>query len=400
MDYTIAPICQEELVKIRRQLHMYPERGWELPLTTQLVREELDKAGVPYEFGKYGKNTIVATINPEKTGFTIGIRADMDALPIQENNEDKPYRSKHDGVMHACGHDAHTAMLVGAAKALYAIRDQISCRVRLLFQPSEESRPSGARVMCEHGVMDDIDCIIMCHVNCMDDVHVISTCSGATNCSSVAFKIELGGKSVHVATPHVGIDALAAGVKIYNGIQLLVSREVDPFDACVMSVCTMNAGETVASNADKCVMQGSIRCMKDETMAWARARLEKLVKFVAEEAGVTWSLSWSGDPLPSAHNDHAMYEAFVASARKVVGEERVVHLATSPGAEDFAYYEKHRPGLLFGLGLRNEEKGACHPAHTRNWDIDEEGLQTGVQVFVQFVLDNMNGVKGVKPRNT
>lgn len=399
MNYTIAPICQEELVKIRRQLHMYPERGWELPLTTQLVREELDKAGVPYEFEKYGKNTIVATINPEKDGFTIGIRADMDALPIQENNEDKPYRSKHDGVMHACGHDAHTAMLVGAAKALHAIRDQISCRVRLLFQPSEESRPSGARVMCEHGVMDDIDCIIMCHVNCMDDVHVISTCSGATNCSSVAFRIELGGKSVHVATPHVGIDALAAGVKIYNGIQLLVSREVDPFDACVMSVCTMNAGETVASNADKCVMQGSIRCMKDETMVWARARLEKLVKYVAEEAGVTYAVSWSGDPLPSAHNDHAMYEAFVSSARKVVGEERVVHLATSPGAEDFAYYEKHRPGLLFGLGLRNEEKGACHPAHTRNWDIDEDGLQTGVQVFVQFVLDNMNGVRGVKPRN-
>ena len=399
MNYTIAPICQEELVKIRRQLHMYPERGWELPLTTQLVREELDKAGVPYEFEKYGKNTIVATINPEKEGFTIGIRADMDALPIQENNEDKPYRSKHDGVMHACGHDAHTAMLVGAAKALHALRDQISCRVRLLFQPSEESRPSGARVMCEHGVMDDIDCIIMCHVNCMDDVHVISTCSGATNCSSVAFRIELGGKSVHVATPHVGIDALAAGVKIYNGIQLLVSREVDPFDACVMSVCTMNAGETVASNADQCVMQGSIRCMKDETMVWARARLEKLVKYVAEEAGVTYAVSWSGDPLPSAHNDHAMYEAFVSSARKVVGEERVVHLATSPGAEDFAYYEKHRPGLLFGLGLRNEEKGACHPAHTRNWDIDEDGLQTGVQVFVQFVLDNMNGVRGVKPRN-
>ena len=400
MDYTIAPVCQEELVRIRRQLHMYPERGWDLPLTTALVREELDKAGVPYEFGKYGENTIVATINPEKAGFTIGIRADMDALPIQENNEDKPYRSKHDGVMHACGHDAHTAMLIGAAKALQAIRDQISCRVRLLFQPSEESRPSGARVMCEHGVMDDIDCIIMCHVNCMDDVHVISTCSGATNCSSVAFKIELGGKSVHVATPHVGIDALAAGVKIYNGIQLLVSREVDPFDACVMSVCTMNAGETVASNADKCVMQGSIRCMKDETMAWARARLEKLVGYVAEECGVTHAVSWSGEPLPSAHNDHAMYEAFVASARKVVGEEKVVHLATSPGAEDFAYYEKHRPGLLFGLGLRNEEKNACHPAHTRNWDIDEDGLQTGVKVFVQFVLDNMNGVKGVKPRNT
>ena len=395
MDFSAVPICQEELVRIRRQLHMYPERGWELEKTAALVKEELDKAGVPYEADRYGRNTIVATINPEKTGFTIGIRADMDALPIQENNEDKPYRSQHDGVMHACGHDAHTAILVGAAKALYAIRDQLTCRVKLLFQPSEESRPSGAKVMCEHGVMDDIDCIIMCHVNCMDDVHVVSTCPGVTNCTSMAFKIELGGKSVHVATPHVGIDALAAGVKIYNGIQLLVSREVDPFDTCVMSVCTMNAGETVSSNADKCVMQGSIRCLHDKTMAWAKERLQKLVRLTAEEAGVTHEVSFSGEPLPSAHNDPIMYEAFVQSARKVVGVERVVHLATSPGAEDFAYYEQHKPGLLFGLGLRNEAKGACHPAHTRNWDIDEDGLETGVKVFVQFVLDSMNGIEGI-----
>ncbi|MBR4082007.1 MAG: amidohydrolase [Clostridia bacterium] len=395
MDYTIAPVCQEELVRIRRQLHMYPELRWDLPLTAALVKEELDKIGVPYEADKYGPNTIVATINPEKTAFTIGIRADMDALPIQERNEDKPYRSRHDGIMHACGHDAHTTMLIGTAKALWAIRDQLTCRVKLLFQPCEEGRPSGARTMCEHGVMEDIDCIIMCHVNCVDDVHVISSSPTVTNCSSVAFHVELGGVSVHVATPHQGVDALAAGVKIYNAIQLLVSREVDPFDTCVMSVTTMQAGGTVATNADNCVLKGSIRCLKEKTMSWARERLTKVVKSVAEEHGVTWDVSWSGDPLPPCTNDPAMYHAFAASARKVVGKEKVIILPTSPGAEDFAYYEKEKPGLLFGLGMRNPEKGTIYPAHTKDWDIDEDALSTGVQVFVQFVLDNMNGIDGM-----
>ena len=396
MDYAIAPINQQELVRLRRELHMYPELRWDLDRTSALVRRELDAAGIPYEADRYGRNTVVATINPEKPGFTIGLRADMDALPIPENNQDKPYRSRNEGVMHACGHDAHTAMMIGVAKALYAIRDQISCRVRILFQPCEEGRPSGARTMCEHGVMRDIDCIVMCHVNCVDPVHVISSNPGVTNSSSVAFTVTLGGRSVHVASPHQGIDALAAGVKVYNGIQLLVSREVDPFDTCVMSVTCLQAGETVAANADKCVLRGSIRCVKDETMVWARRRLTDLVRLTAEESRATWSVEWSGEPLPSAHNDPAMYEALTASARRVVGPDRVIVLPPSPGAEDFAYYEKEKPGLLFGLGMRNELKGCVHPAHTKDWDIDEDGLETGVKVFVQFVLDHMHGIPGMK----
>ena len=391
MDSRIPPIDQEDLVRIRRELHARPELGWDLTETSALVRRELDKAGIPYEADKYGKNTIVATINPEKTGFTLGLRADMDALPIRENNEDKPYRSQNDGVMHACGHDAHTAMLIGTARALYEIRDRIPCRVRLLFQPCEEGRPSGARIMCEHGVMDDIDAIVMCHVNCLDETHVISSCPGTTNATSVAWKAVLGGKSVHVASPHMGKDALAAGVKIYNGIQTILGREVDPFDTCVMAVCKMHAGTTVSANADECVMEGSIRCLRDDTMVWARARLETLVRLVAEESGVTWSLGWSGDPLPSAHNDPALYEAFAASARKVVGDGRFKLLLPSPGGEDFAYYEQYKPGLLFGLGMRNEAKGTVHPAHTKDWDIDEDALETGVKVFVRFVLDYAEG---------
>ena len=395
MEHTQIAVDQQELVRIRRELHMYPELGWELPKTSGLVRRELDAAGIPYEADVYGKNSVVITINPDMDRFTIGLRADMDALPITERNEDKPCRSRHEGIMHACGHDAHTAMLLSTAKALYAIRHHLACRVRLLFQPSEESRPSGAKTMCEHGVMRGVDCILMCHVNCGDPVHVVSSCPGTTNCSSVAFRIALEGRAVHVATPHAGIDALAAGVRIYNGIQLLLSREIDPFDVCVMSVTCMHAGKTVSANADSCILEGSIRCLRDSTMAWAQTRLEKLMRLTAQETGVTASLSFSGEPLPGASNDPALYAAFLPSARKVVGDARIKLLQPSPGAEDFAYYEKEAPGLLFGLGMRNPAKGACHPAHTRDWDIDEDGLETGVRVFVQFVLDNMHGIPGI-----
>ncbi len=391
---------QEAMVRIRRQLHMYPELKWDLPKTSALVRGELDKSGIPYEADTYGKNSVVAMINGEKDGFTIALRADMDALPIEENNEDKPYRSRHPGVMHACGHDAHTAMMLETARILWSLRDRLRCRVKILFQPCEEGRPSGARTMCEKGVMRDVDCIVMCHVNCVDPTHVISTRAGCTNCSSVAFQITLGGKAVHAATPHLGIDALAAGVKIYEGIQMMVSREVDPFDACVISVCTMHAGNTVSTNADSCVLEGTIRCISDRTMAWARERLESLVRAVAEESGVTSALSWSGDPLPAAWNDGTMYRAFRASAVRAAGEENVRELAVSPGGEDFAYYEKERPGLLFGLGMRNEALGACHPAHTRDWDIDEAGLSTGVKAFVQFVWDSMDGIPGLPEKRT
>ncbi|MCF0136017.1 MAG: amidohydrolase [Lachnospiraceae bacterium] len=389
------PVDTEGLVALRREIHMHPELGWDLDNTCAIVCRELDRIGISYERDTYGRNSVVATINPHLEGFTMALRADMDALPIQERNDDKPYRSQIDGKMHACGHDAHTAMLIKTAEVLYGMRDEITCRVKLIFQPSEESRPSGAGVLCANGVMKDIDCIAMCHVNCGDRTHVISSNPGVTNSSSVAFKITLGGVSVHVASPHLCVDALAAGVRVYNGIQTIVSREVDPFDTVVMAVCKMHAGSTVSTNADECILEGSIRCINDNSMAWARQRLEKLVRMTAEETGTTWSLTWSGEPLPSAHNTPAMYEAFRRSAIKVVGEDYFKILPPSPGAEDFAYYEKEKPGLLFGLGLRNQEKGTVYPAHTKDWDIDEDGLETGVRVFVQFILDNMNGIAGL-----
>jgi len=383
-------VDQEMMVAIRRELHMYPELGWELEKTSALVRKTLDEIGVPYEADVYGKNTVVATINGHIDRFTIGIRADMDALPIQEVESDKPYRSKIDGQMHACGHDAHTAMLLGAAKALWAIRDKLTCRVKLIFQPCEESKPSGAKTMCRHGVMKDIDRIIMCHVNCVDETHVLSSCSGITNATSCAFTINVRGKGVHVASPHKGIDALAIGVKIYMGIQMLVSREADPFDTCVLGVGRMDAGTTIAQVPDRCEMRGSMRCLKESTRDTMIERIKKLVKYTCEEMGGEGECTFSDEPLPPAYNDDTLYRWWKTSAEKVVGKDKVIVLEPSPGGEDFAYYEKEKPGLLFGLGMRNNEKGITSLAHSSGWDIDEDGLQTGAKTFVQFVIDHMN----------
>ncbi len=389
-------IDQDMMVRVRRELHRHPELGWELDNTSALVRRELNAVGVSYEFEKYGRNTVVATIGRDDAPFTIGLRADMDALPIQEIASEKPYRSTEDGKMHACGHDAHTAMLLGAAKALHGIEDALHCRVKLLFQPCEENKPSGAKTMCEHGVMKDIDCIAMCHVNCVEKTHVLSSCTGITNATSCAFEITLRGRGAHVASPHKAVDALAMGVRVYDGIQMIITRELDPFDTCVIGVCKMNAGETIAAVAENCVMNGSMRCLKESTRDQMQQRLRRLVQSVTQYMGGEGEITFAKDPLPPAYNDETMYRWFLETAPKVTGKERVVHLEPSPGGEDFAYYEKEKPGLLFGLGMRNEDKGCCAPAHSSLWDIDEDGLQTGARMFVQFVLDHMDETAFIK----
>ncbi|GHU77240.1 amidohydrolase [Clostridia bacterium] len=386
----IPAIDQAMMVRVRRAMHEYPEIGYDLPRTLALVRSELDAIGIPYEFEKYGPSTIVATLEPTNSAgdsrpFTIGLRADMDALEIHEAN-DVPYRSKIDGQMHACGHDSHTAMLLGTAKALWGLRDSLRCRVKFLFQPSEEQRPSGARTMCQHGVMRDIDCILMCHVNCGDPAHAPSCCAGVTNATSLRFVITTRGRAVHIASQNMAIDALAMGHKVYSGIQMMISREADPFDTCVIAVATMHAGTTSAVNADTCVMTGSIRCLKDSTRDWARSRMERLVKSVCREMGGEGGVEFDDPPLPCAVNDERLYHAFVESSLKVV--PRVLPLLPSPGGEDFAYYELEKPGLLFGLGMRNNAKGFNKAAHTKDWDIDEDAMETGARLFCQFVLDN------------
>lgn len=382
-------IDKDYVICLRRMLHQYPETGFELPRTLALVKAELENIGIYYT-EKYGTNSVVGVINPEHTEFTIGLRADMDALRVDEKN-DVPYKSKIAGKMHACGHDAHTAILLGTAKALYEMREQISCRVMLLFQPSEEGPESGAERMVADGVMDDIDIILGLHVDGWTESGKIGICKGDSMASQRSFRIEFFGQTAHATLPQTGCDALAAAVRTYNNIHLMLTREVDPFAHYVCSVGKLCAGTTQNVVPDYAEMLGTIRTFDMELDRFLFGKVEKIAKHAADECGVRAEVS-SLLNMYNLYNDPGLSDLLIAAAKKVVGGENVVSITPKLSSEDFSQYLTKKPGLLFRLGTRNEKKGITSLPHNNDFQIDEDALPLGCRVFVQFVLDNMSGV--------
>jgi amidohydrolase len=380
------------LSRIRRTLHMYPELSFDLPRTLALVRSELEQIEVPYT-EKYGRSSIVATLNEDKKAFTIGIRADMDALPVQEINE-VPYKSKIDGKMHACGHDAHTAMLLGAVRALAQIKDQLQCRVKFLFQPSEEGMDSGAREMVADGVMDDIDIIIACHMDNAYEVGTVGFLAGPAMASNHAFTIELFGKSGHAVFPHTAADTIAMGVRIYSELQMMLTREIDPFALRVLSFGIFQAGETNNVIPDYCRMVGTLRTHSDQIADFIMRRMNEIVEDTTRQMGGRGQIL-KNKHLPVVYNDRAITERLIEAARKVVDPSKVVIMEKPKmSSEDFSLYQTKKPGVFYRIGSRNEQKGFVNMPHRNNWDIDEDALPIGVKVFAQFVVDNMNGLGG------
>ena len=380
---------KEYIIAIRRELHEYPEVGFDLPKTIAVVKRELDKLGIEYT-EEYGKSSVVATINPDKKDFTIGIRADMDALLIQEKT-DLPFKSKIDGQMHACGHDAHTAMLLGTAKALKAMEDKISCRVKLLFQPSEEGQQSGAELMVADGVMDDIDVIIGQHIENWLDVGTVGVCKGASMASSRTVKIQFFGKTAHATLPHSGIDALAAAVKTYNDIQFMLTREMNPFDRYVCSVGKLSAGTTQNVIADYAEMLISVRAYKNEVDEHIAKRIDQIAKNAADELGAKVEIE-SDLKCFVVYNNPYISELLLSSAGKIVGADNIAEMPVKMSSEDFSQYLTKKPGVFMRLGTRNEKKGCTTLPHNTDFLIDEYAFVYGSDTCVQFVLDNMNGL--------
>ena len=379
----------EYIISARRKIHEYPELGFELPKTVSFVKSELDAIGIEYT-EQYGKSSIVAVINPDKSGFTIGIRADMDALPINEKN-DIPFKSKHEGKMHACGHDAHTAMLLGTAKALYAMRNELTCRVKLLFQPSEEGFSSGAMEMVNHGVMDDIDVIIGLHVENWLESGKIGVCKGPSMASSRSIKIEFFGKSAHATLPESGNDALAAAVSAYNSIQTMLTRTISPFAKYVCSVGKLTAGTTQNIVADHAEMLITVRTFDMEIDRHIDTAIKEIANASAACFGCTAKVN-SDLKAVVLYNDPYISELVLNSARKAVGEEHIVDMPQKLSSEDFSHYLSNKPGVFVRLGTRNEEKGYTTLPHNDDFMIDEDALASGTNTCVQFVLDNMNGI--------
>ena len=380
----------EYVVARRREIHEYPEIGFDLPKTLAVVRRELEKMDIPYT-EEFGRSSIVATINPDCKGVTIGIRGDMDALPMQEETC-LPFASKIPGQMHACGHDAHTAMLLGVAKELKAREKELTCRVKLLFTPAEEYINPGCKELAENGVMDDIDFAVACHVAPdMDTGKIGLLPSGGVNANSMGFTVEFFGTSSHAASQQKGKDAIAMAVEAYTAMEIMVAKEFAPTAPRLFNIGVIQGGQTNNIICNYCKMFGSSRAHSDEVSEKLITRIREICEGVAKMNGGEAKITVNKF-LPYVLNHEAVAKQLWASAEKVVGEGNVVVPGRGLGGEDFGFLSRKKPCAFFRLGTRKDE-ATGYVLHTVKFDLDENAMAIGVDTFLQFVLDNMNGIQ-------
>lgn len=375
------------ILSLRHELHEHPEIGFDLPNTIAVVKRELDSMGVAYT-EQYGKSSVVAVFQPEKKHFTIGLRADMDALPIQEKT-DLPFKSKIDGVMHACGHDAHTAMLLGTAKALKAMEEKLECRVMLIFQPSEEGLVSGAEALVNGGLMDELDIIVGMHIENWLESGNVGVCAGASMASSRNFRVDFHGKTAHASLPQSGADALAAAIRTYNDIQYMLTREVNPFSKYICSVGRLEGGKTQNVVPDHAYMLGTIRTFDMELDSFLIRRIEEIANNAVNGTGVKAVLNTDLKAFV-VYNNPYLSELVIQSAQKVALD--IQKMPEKLSSEDFSQYLTKKPGVFLRLGTRNAQKGCTTLPHNNDFMIDEDAFPIGTDTYVQFVLDNMGGI--------
>ena len=377
-------IDKDYILSIRHELHMYPELAFDLPKTTALIRRELEAMDIPYT-EKYGKSSIVAFLNPACTARSVALRADTDALPLTEKT-DLPYASQTPGKMHACGHDAHTAMLLGVAKALKPVENALSCRVVLIFQACEEGDQSGARLMVEDGIADLFDEIVGMHVENWLEAGSVGICPGVSMAASHPIYIEFFGRSAHATLPQSGVNALAMAVETYNGINALQATRMNPFAQYVCSVGMLRAGETDNVIPDYAEMMISLRTYDKETESFIVKSIRRMAENAATLRGGTIAFRDEEKALPLA-NDPTVSARVLAAAAKVVGEEQIVTMPRKLSSEDFSFYLSHRPGAFLRLGTRNAEKGCTTLPHNNDFLLDEDALPLGSRILAQYVLD-------------
>jgi amidohydrolase len=364
---------------------MYPELANQEVRTSGVVCEVLQGLGLKVQRGIAGTG-VVGLLEGGSKGRTVALRADMDALPIQDK-KDVPYSSRVEGKMHACGHDAHTAMLLGAAMVLADIRDRINGTVKFIFQPAEESTGGAAR-MIEEGVLNnpDVDAIFGLHVSPELDVGTVGIRYGSANACSDDVIIEILGKSAHGAKPDEGIDAIAVSAQVVNALQQIVSRGVDPLEPVVLTIGTIAGGSQANIIADSVKMTGTLRTLDSGIRDRVKKDIENITANVCSALGARHRVTFEpGYPL--LVNDEAMTKLLKKAASKIVGDKVVEIQKPRLGVEDFAYYLEKVPGAFWRLGTGSTRKGIRCIAHSPYFDIDENALCIGTAVHVQTVLE-------------
>jgi len=372
----------------RRHLHENPELGFQEFKTAEFVRQRLEALGVEDIQTGIAVTGVTGLIRgtADGPGRNVLVRADMDALPIHEENE-VDYKSQTDGVMHACGHDAHTSILLGLARVLTDRKDQFSGTVKVLFQPAEELPPGGAKAMVEAGVLNDppIEAVFGLHMSQGDPVGTISVGSGPVMAAADAFKIVIQGRGGHAAYPSENIDPVVIGAQIVVALQSLVSRETDPMESAVLSTCIFNGGDAFNVIPDTVELAGTVRTFKPDVRDHMEKRIAEVASGIATamqaSAEVTYTRGY-----PATVNDEAMTDLAREAAIEVVGEENVIELAPKMGAEDFSYFLEQKPGSYFFVGSNNEDRGLVWGHHHPKFDIDEESLGAGLATMATSVL--------------
>ena len=384
MSYT-SPVTDalfEETIRARRHLHAHPETGFDLDETVAFVRAHLDALDIPCT-GKYGRGSLCGSVG-DLSGAkpVIALRADMDALPVQEASG-VPFASQNPGRMHACGHDSHTAVLLAVAKLLKEREGTLPCGVRLVFQPSEECAESGARMMVENGVLDGVEAILGVHCENALETGKLGIHSGPYMAACVIVRAAFVGRSAHAALPGAGIDAIAMAVKAYGEMGKAVADEAAgrPY---IWSVGTFHGGTAHNVICGRCEMEISFRYYDADFAGRALARVREICETAAREAGGKAEVSW----LVSSHaviNDATVVSRFSDAVRS--RGMPLVDIPARMSSEDFSWYLTRVPGALFRFGTRNEAAGCTALAHRPDFRIDEAGMRLAIEAFLAFALD-------------
>src|SRR5699024_7965018 len=385
-----ATRIKQWLIDIRRDFHRYPELGMEEYRTRDKIVEYLTELGIPYE--KNIANTgVVGLIEGGKPGKTVALRGDIDALPITELN-DIDYKTQHEGKMHACGHDAHTTIVLGAARLLHEMKDDIEGNVKLFFQPAEET-VGGAKPMIEEGVMENptVDAVFGLHVDTQLPTGEIGIKYGQMNASSDTVYITVKGTNAHGASPQLGVDAIVMAAHVITSLQTIISRNIDAREAAVLSIGTIEGGTQSNIVADEVKMVGTIRALNADIRRQVIARIEEIVDYTTRSMGGSYELSLGDDGYIALINNDDMVQVVKQSGEDLLGKHKVQTIdRPSMGVEDFSFFAAAAPSAFYRLGCRNEDKGIIHGAHTGKFNIDEDCLPIGVALQVNNVLQFLN----------
>ncbi len=373
------------VVEWRRDFHRHPELGFEERRTSQVVRDFLEATGI--EVRTCGKTGLRGLLRGGTPGRTVALRADMDALPLAELNE-HDYRSENPGVMHACGHDGHMAMLMGAARVLAARRETLAGNVVFLFQPSEEAPPGGAPLMVEEGALDGVDAIFGIHLWQPLPSGVVGLRAGAAMAQADEFEVTIHGRGGHASQPDVTVDPVVVASHVVVAAQTIVSRFANPLEPAVVSFTTIHGGRIHNIIPDTVTMTGTVRTLDLDTQRAIKQRLGEVCEQTCRLFGATAEFTYN-DGYPPLVNDAASVDLVRRVAARELGANRVATIPPAMGGEDFAYYLQRVPGAFVMLGIGSDRP---HPHHNARFDVDESVLPLGVRLMTAVALE-MLGAK-------